>query len=110
MDHADTMLHGFHGRLNVDLFPVDQHFSLKSAGLVNGGHAKENIHNRGFTGAILADQCHNVTRLYPEAHILENFVAKELFFNVIHFQYVLTAQNFSPSSKLGRLAAFKPIL
>lgn len=61
-------------------------------------------------GAILADQCHNVTRLYPEAHILENFVAKELFFNVIHFQYVLTAQNFSPSSKLGRLAAFKPIL
>ena len=84
MHHADSIFHGLYGRLNIDFLPVYENAALKTSSLLDRGHTKEDIHNGGFSGSIFTDQCHNLTRLDFYAHIFQDFISKEILFNVIH--------------------------
>jgi hypothetical protein len=42
--------------LEADFLSVYQDVALVSAGARNDGHAEEDIHQRGFSGAVLSDE------------------------------------------------------
>ena len=63
---------------------VNQDAALKTSSLLDCGHAEEDIHDGRFSSAVFSNQCHNLTRLHFYAHILQDFISKEILLNVIH--------------------------
>ena len=47
---------------------------------------RQDVHQRGFTGAILADECMNLALLQAEVHMIQRMGAGELFVDLLHFQ------------------------
>ena len=53
-----------------------------------GVSAAENVHQRGFSGAVLAHKSVYLAAPYFEVHIIERLDTGELLNDVLHFKYV----------------------
>ena len=56
MHHADALVHGIEGRLDIHLFTVQQHFALKAAGIVDHRHTEQRVHQGGLAGTVLTEK------------------------------------------------------
>ena len=88
MHHADTQLHCLIGAVDGDLLPVKLNAAAVSAGVVDHRHAKQDIHQGRLTGAIFAHQCVNFSGSDLQLDTFEHFIAKVLFADVLHIQYI----------------------
>ncbi len=62
MDHANSKFHGTARRFNPDAFSVKHYFTVKTAGFMDYGHSEQDVHQGGFAGSVLTDQCVNFAR------------------------------------------------
>ena len=81
MDHGDAVLERGDRRGDMDSFAVSQDLAA-----VHRQSAGQDVHQRGFTGAILADECMNLALLQAEVHMIQRMGAGELFVDLLHFQ------------------------
>ena len=51
-----------------------------------GINAAENLHQRGFTCAVLTDQCVDGATLYHQVHVIQRFDAGEFLGDIFHFE------------------------
>ena len=70
MHHADPLLHGVHGRGDIDRLAVEDHFALEAAGGMDHGHAEEYVHQRGFSRAVFSQQRVDLPRTDLERYVL----------------------------------------
>ena len=88
MDHADAEVHRVARRAHRHLFAVQQDLAAVAAGLLNDGHSEQNVHQRGFACAVLAEQRVNLARPDVQVHALEHGVSGILLADVFHLQGV----------------------
>ncbi|GAP55680.1 hypothetical protein AHiyo6_22450 [Arthrobacter sp. Hiyo6] len=72
MHHADSRRHRLSGVLERNGLAVDKDFAL-------GGVVKtvENIHQRGFAGAVLSQQAMHLSRLYHQINVVVGYQGSE---------------------------------
>ena len=87
--------------VQIQLFAVQVNLALR--GRIN---AVENLHQRGFAGAVFAHQGMHGTALDAQRNIVERHNTRECFGNSPHFQYVFrhVASPFRPQA--ARLKKF----
>ena len=71
--------------LEVLLHAVDEDLAF-----VRLVHARQNLDQRGFTRAVLADQAENLTGLYRQVHVLQSHNARKPLGCVFQLYYVFT--------------------
>ncbi len=81
MDKLDPERAGFTWRTYLDRCPID----LDRTGIARDG-AAENLHQRRFPGAVLADQRHDLTLADSQAHVIERNNPREPFTDSLHFK------------------------
>ena len=105
MDERDARLfHAANGRRGV--FPAHEG---DPAG-IRGNYAGQYIHQRGFSGAVFAQQRVNFPRFNGEVNILQHRIAAESLRDVCHFQYCHTKTPlYQNSPDIGAKAGFDQI-
>ena len=67
---------------------LQQHFAPETAGGVNDGHAKENIHECGFACAVFSQKRMNFAGTDTERDVLQDGVAAVFLGNPVHFKNI----------------------
>ena len=86
--HADAQLHRLAGGLDAYLFALQENLSLR--GLVQ---ADENVHQRGLTGAVLAQQRQHLAAVDGQADVLVGVKIAEPLADVLHTQQLAQAHS-----------------
>ncbi len=86
MHHANTRLQGVKRRGKLHLLSVNKNVTFVPAGLPDDIHAKEDLHQGTFAGAVLAHKTQHLAGLQREVDVGKHLVAEEIFFDVPHFQ------------------------
>ena len=87
MHHADTELDRLTGGLNTYLTAVQENLSLRW--LIQ---TDENVHERRFSGAVLAQQCQYLAPVYLKADIPVGIEAAKALADMLHTQQFLQEQ------------------
>ena len=105
MHHADALLHGIHWGHNTDTFSIQKNLALKAAGRMNHRHAKQHVHQGGFSGSVFTQKRVDLTGTNTECYILQHCVTAVFFGNAVHFENVFRRQGV-PSFKQERAARY----
>ena len=84
MDDADVVRDGIPIAFEMHRFPVNAH--LAEIRLVN---ARDDLHERGFTGAVLAHQRVDLARFKLNGHMIQRSDARKLLCDISYFQHML---------------------
>ena len=94
--HADAQLHSHTRIIDFNRFSIKFDGSAVSTSTVDHRHTKQNVHQSGFAGAIFTHQRVDFTRSDFQLDTLQYLVAKILFGDVLHFQYIFVIHSLSP--------------
>ena len=81
VNDADASVLCVFGAIDLDLFAEELNGTA-----VLGIDAGQNLHQCGLTGAVFADQCHNLTAAHFQLCVIQRVNTGEVFLNSLHLQ------------------------